>query len=367
MLKQKVAFIFLALFTVACGPDAETYLDRAGKALKTEGSHSALPLYQRAFDLSLPDEFYLTDSDELYSQVSVSLNGQKVILAQTRADGKESAIHILDTAEGEGQSRKIEGSVRFSALSPRGEYAVLIVSATVTTETPVVEADCLLVAGNSKQDEFSFHEAINCMEKPGVSDRGLLYYMKEGKIYSVDLARNLKPRLLSEKTPDAPASGVPAWGWFQFALDDVAFFTYGSAGIYKLYRLNSGDFNLLSKTGAFGRIYFIGNGPHPGIITGGASAHRAEFFNRESGKTVHQFPIHFWIDAAFFSKENYYYLENSRLYASGEKEFPIWASKIYPASGNRLLILTPQGALLRFGGEAVPAESKKIFLKGWDL
>ncbi len=364
-----VRFLGLSFLSVlgvyACSPSAQDYVERAQSALEEQDAKKALELYRNAFDVSLPDEFFIDDLDDTYTDLFVSLDGKTVLTVRNRGDRTKSYIAVYRPAGDIFESESLTGYIHSASISPNGHYAAFTVK---NPELP----ECRLLSWNLDEwEKESYETSVDCQQRPGISSQGILLFMREGKIFAYDFGYHEIIENYIEKTPDPPIPGMPAWASFEFSIANIPFFTFGSAGSYKLYSLKNRKMSLLSKDASASRIYFYPGESYPGVITGGANNHQIRFYDPDHpGDLEKSYPVRYWKDALFFGRDYYYFVEDNRLYVSskGDSEaMNIWARKIYSGTGGLIYVLTPPGHLIQLQNLDLPPESTRIFQLGWEL
>jgi len=357
--------IFALAFVANCTPSVERYKNKARKALQKEDSARAQEYLQMAFEVSLEDDFFPVGKRHNYSNLFTSVNRNKLVLTENQPSRAKAYFTVYEIAKDDDWTRRVKGFIRNANVSPSGIYAIFNVESAPNS--------CRLELWNlQKKEPLSFSRAISCAESAGVSDVGQVVFSgTNGSIMSYDVKTDQLDEKYIARLPDAPMKNIPARGAFQFSPGNVLYYTYGSMGLYHLYLIKEKQMTLVSKDGAYGKIFFLPGSDNPGLITGGANAHQVNFFNAAASFGDYKaFPVRYWKDAVFISDKEYYFVEDNRLvYVNREKESKLsfWASALSADAGGKVYFLTPLGKLVSYNHVDPGPESKSIFQLGWEI
>ncbi|MDH4261459.1 MAG: hypothetical protein OEV78_00280 [Spirochaetia bacterium] len=366
MKKIFISIFYILLFIANCTPSVERYKNKARKELQKENSAKAIEYLQMAFEESLDDEFYPVGRRHNYSSLYFSANRNKLVLAENQPSKSKAYFTVYEVAKEDDWTRRVKGFIRNVGLSPNGIYSIINIE-----DAPDI---CRLELWDlQKKEQLSFSRSVSCSENAGVSDAGQVIFTDSNNIV---MSYDLKADKLDEKyiidDLKPPMKNIPARGSFQFSPGNILYFTYGSMGLYHLFYVKDRKMNLISKDGAFGKIYFLPGSDNPGLITGGANAHQVNFFNASSAayEQYKTFPIRYWKDAVFISDKEYYFVEDNRLvYVNQEKEnkLSFWASVLSADASGKVYFLSPLGKLMAYNHMEPKENSKSIFQLGWEI
>jgi len=353
-------FLIPVLFFQFCSPSAEDYKKKASKALEEENAAKWMEYMQRAHEAYLGEKFFPLGDNLEFSDFYSSAERNMILLVANQASKKKSTFVVYLPDQDENWKRKIRGYIQDAAVSPEGRYFFVVVrNADLTCEGHLWETE--------EKEEVLSVTGFECMQKGAVLDDGTLLYAKSGDI----VLHKLKGGIVEKnKLPSSPIESLPGWVSVQISPRKNIFFTYGSAGLYYLYYLDSGEFHLVSKQLSHPKLFFYPDSDSPGGIMGGADEHKVYFFGGSGyGKTVKTYPVRYWQDALFFDEDLYFFVEEQRLcyYEKKEQCLSIWANKLFGDKKGNVFFLTPLG---HFGeisiNSTVPQEAERVFGMGWE-
>ncbi|MCB1200847.1 MAG: hypothetical protein KDK41_09390 [Leptospiraceae bacterium] len=367
----KITFLSLLIsFTFFCGPNPEELSRKSDEALAQEKPELALILAQQAFEAALPSEL-LPLGRTVYESLLVSADGKKTAaMAKVKSESTKHRFRVWDENFKRLVSFEMDSPPKYAQLSANGAFAAFVY------EKPGDENSCIVTALRVEDKEyFAKGVVIPCSCRPAIANRGAVYFWLDGKIYAYDFINETEK--IWKKTPDRPYPGITANASFFFSADDIPFFTFGSAGSYKMYNLEE-ELNMLTKDGAFYRIYFRHDSSEPGILIGGAGQHRVVFFDpSEKRKIRRTVQSGVWQNAAFHDKTLYYYMENHEIYAvtttftqdkkgkekseTEEEMVPIWAREFYASHDGSLTFLSPSGIVIRWPAKYKLSDELKLY------
>ena len=364
-MRFKRILFFLIITISACSPDHEEWIIKANRAIKLENSEQALQYMQKAYESTLENDLFMTNRDQVNYLVRVSANKNWVLLVNLENNPRKNILQIIELKSKDTWEAEIPVNIRDGIISPDGVFAMFKKS-----RTDSLEDLCNYIVWSRESDEFHKIELdFDCSHAPAISDEGFIYYMKNGKIGWFDVLNKENVYPAYEEQPDRPTN--PAFGSFYFSANKVPFLIYGAMGKYKLYNLDKKKLKVLSHTASTSGVYFMGN--NPGVIIGGAGQRKFVFYDANIPKKIlHTLPVRKWQDAAFISKEMYYFIENDKRLKLLKKnkviDLPFWAEQIDTGLNNELIFISPIGTALSINENTKVEElSDKIFQLGWDL
>ncbi|MDH4199479.1 MAG: hypothetical protein OEV66_03775 [Spirochaetia bacterium] len=363
--KKYAVIILTGFFLANCTPSVERYKNKARKALQNEDSQKALQYLQKAFELSLDDQFFPLGKNHEYSNLYSPVNRNKMLLVENQPSKVKAYFTVYEIARDNDWRRRVKGFIRNVALSPDGHYALLHMEQS--------ENVCKIDLWDlQSREQVSFSGNIPCNESGGVSNTGEVVFIGQNKAVNrfIPDSEKLDEKYIAE-LPSPPEKSIPAWGSFQFSPRNHLYLTYGALGLYHLYSVEKGQLKLVNKDAASPKIFFSYNSDNPGLITGGANNHQVVFLNVDhSFDEVQSFPVRFWKDAVFLNSSEYFYIEDERLvYVNNNKEDRLlfWASKVYADTSGKVYLLSPRGSLIGYNKVNPSEESKAIFQMGWEI
>lgn len=389
----QVFLFFLVFLFVSCGPDPKELSIKSEQALIAEKPELAFELALEAYEASLPSESFPLGRKK-FTAFKVSADGKKVLgVYPISPDKPKSRLRVWDENYKRIVNFEISKVPRYIQISANGSFVAMVYKKPGNKEECVVTALRL-----SDREYYSQGVLIPCSCRPAIDNRGSVYFWFNGRVYAYNFTD--KKEVVWKKTPDRPYSRIPASASFFFSSADIPFFTFGAAGAYKMYNLES-DLNMLTTKGALYRIYFRHDSDEPGIIIGGAGEHQVVFFDPvKKRKITWRVQSGVWQDAAFHSNELYYYMENKEIYrvrkekhtdfekeklkktekksskrsAKKSKEkmkealLPIWAQEIFADHKGNLVFITPTGSIMIWPVDFIlPEEAKEYYQKAASL
>ena len=369
---QKFFLVFLIfLFLHFCREGPVEHIRKAKKALKNEDTSLAILHFQKAYESSLEDAFFLVPKDDHFSEMEVSGDQKHLLLVSAAKEESEfiyKSFHDNDEHYEE-ISDHLDGEVRHAYISFYGNYVLFVVSLPD-------KADCTAVIWESQHDRFiKTIPNLSCLDRPAVSSGGVVIFMRKNRIWYLELkgpsgeASGVLPWV--NKVPDKPVQKQPARASFAFAPDGSPFMTYGGAGNYKLYKLANKSLGLLSKQASHYKIFFIQNEAQPGVITGGASQQKLTFLNPDQpNRITKKYDFSAVKDISFVEEDQYYSIRSNRLYLfkSGESiPLPFLAQKIFARKNGDVFFLSSIGTAMRYGKALTNEISRSIFKRILDI
>jgi len=357
-------FFAILFYSVHCRQSPERLVNKAENALKDQNSVRALIFFQKAFEASLPSDYFPTDRNEEYDDMVLSESREYLLLSENNKGRYHSKFTVVNLKEKDYWEKKLAGYIIYSAISPGGRYSIFLLE--------YEEKKCTISIWDIQaRQDLPFNAEAMCQHKPGISDDGKLIFLENDTIKSFNVATLEKSIETKIDVSQSTFEKFPAAAWFQFSPDNSLFYTYGYAGEYRLYWLYNQKSKLITKSGATGRIYFRYNNNDPGIITGGADTHRITFFLKdEYNEELKNLKVSYWRDASFINDQFYYYIEEGRLGMSldgQDKTLDFWAQKIYLGMDKEAYIISPLKHLLVYRGKELPIQAREIFQRGWDI
>ncbi len=357
---QKLLVLLLFLISgVGCADKPEDLIEKARIELEKENRDGALELLRQAFELSLGEDFHFRPVHEKFSQLYVSRSGNRVLLVPLE---KPKSFQLFDETGKLLRKGTAPSKIVRAGISPTGNFLIFL---THNGD----DGNCLLSVYDSQQAKFT-SKAANavCEMTPAISDAASFPLVSDGKIFLHTTGGVVE---LKQK-PDKPIAKMPAYPAFYYNKDNQLFFTYGSAGVYKFYHIDSkANLKLIHKDITTGKITFNSAGLEPGVIIGGAGSMKMYFFNPQTlqptGKTWNTSA---WNELVILDDRSRFYTENAALfeYRSGkDKELPFWATQLHALSGGRLLFISSTGAATVYSGIEPSASSIAIYKKGAEL
>ncbi|MDH5717159.1 MAG: hypothetical protein OEZ22_05935 [Spirochaetia bacterium] len=365
-------------------------IKKAKDELLKENSYEALRYFQKAFEVSLPDEFFLADRDIAFSMITVSADRSKALLLEKEKTKKnENIFWIIDLKDKDELKEKIKGKVYYTVLSPKGRYALFSIfsqnkkidipkdipkeSDEESDEEFIEEENCAIWIWDNQKEIFipTADLLLNCYQKPAVSEEGIVLFILNEKISAYDINKNPFVYQFVEEEPVPPVKKLNNIGSFFFSTNNNPYFLYGVFGRYDFYAIIDKKIKKITNEASFSHVFFLGQDEVPGVFLGGASEHKMVFYKISDQVEIDfQFPIKEWKNGAFISRDHYFYLMGSRLIEKKndkEKEMPFWGSQIYAGLQNELCFLSPLGTALIYKGNIPDPKSVLIFEKGWEL
>ncbi|MDH5720530.1 MAG: hypothetical protein OEZ13_07885 [Spirochaetia bacterium] len=378
---KRYLFIWLLLnFSLFffCSPSTEDYILKAKTELAKENSINAFRYFQKAYESSLPDEYFLLDRDRSFSTFALSAKREHAIFLEEKENkkGKINQFEIIDFVNDERFGAEIKGEVYSLSLSPSGKYAVfltdpdanknLMLKSTVENENEDDEKKCAILIWDIAKEEYHPIEnlPLNCREKPAVSDFGLILFVQDEKIMAYDIKKNPYVRQYIENSLDKTLNDITNLGSVFYSASNTPYLLYGNFGTYTLYSIKDKNIQKITDKASFNKVYFLVSEEHIGVFTGGASEHKIDFFSNDSKNSLYQIETQSWKDAAFISPEHYYFLKKNRLVEAknaGIAEIPFWATKIYAGKSTEIYFLSSLGTAMKYAGKKPPPDSVVIF------
>ncbi len=363
---RRLAWLLLLFAVSFCGPKPEDYLQQAREALKAENSELALLHYQKAYETSLDDDFFVYDRDDSFYLLTVSTDLDWLLLIRKLKEENKKPryfLHVKHISEDDDYEEELQNRVDQVKISPAGKYVLL---------TRRLADECELTVWNTSDEQLKkLPLTSSCENEPAISDKGQLLYMKKGKVGSYDVANQKDTYPYLKRFPDKPLSKLPAWAYFYFSPQNIPYLTYGVGGTYKFYNLADQKLKLLSRLPSYYKLFFFAGSEHPGMIVGGAGNRKFVIHDGNTyNKVLNSFKIKKWLEAAFVNKERYFYMGGSKVISFADKkskELPFWARQIHVDKAQNLYFLSPLGTALVYRGKSPNPKSLAIFDAGWDL
>ena len=355
-----------------CKKNPGDYIRKAREALEDENTSKAVFYFQKAYESSLSDRFFLLSRDTQFSQIEVSNSRRHLVLVQP-SDKKSKFVYKVLHRNGDSEEiwENVKGVIKHSHISSNGKYVLFVVSQLI------VETDeqlCKLIIWKASKNEFiEIIRNLNCENRPAVSSQAEVLFMKKNEIWFWRRSGlpNGKRELWVNKTPDKPFKHQKAKAFFSFSAKNSPFMTYGTAGTYKLYALAHHNLQLLTKKSSYYKIFFMPKSPNPGVITGGASQQKFTFFHpRYHNQIIKEYSISVLKDISFVNENEYYFIESERLYQTKEGKsiaLPFFAKNIFVNDRGGVFFLSSIGTFLHYEGILPNKLSQNIFTKTLDI
>ncbi len=378
-MRRKQFFWRLVILSVVCSvyhcrKKPGDYIRKAREALEREDTSKAAFYFQKGYELSLSDHFFLLSRDAHFSHMEASSNRRHLILVQS---SKKKSDFVYKAFHRDGDSEEIwesvEGEIKHSSISSNGKYILFVVSQLVLGAQAQV---CKLVIWKVPKNKFiEISPNLNCGDRPAVSSKGEVLFMKKNQVWSWggggSSVSSEKINLWTSKTPDKPLKNQRVKASFSFSKQGSPFMTYGTAGIYKLYSLANHNLRLITKNASYYKIFFTSQNQNLGVITGGASQQKFTFFHPQyQNKVVKGFKIPVLKDISFVNENEYYSIESNRLHQTKRGEvtaLPFFAKNILVDYKGGVFFLSLIGTLLHYQGILPNKLSQNIFTKTLDI
>ncbi|RME89110.1 MAG: hypothetical protein D6767_09050 [Candidatus Hydrogenedentota bacterium] len=359
ILQKIILFLLLAFIWISCRPSAESYLEQAAEALKKENSKKAFRLFQEAYEASLSDDLFPLGRDARFSLSVISANQNKILLGKYDAKERESVIFLYAFNGEEQGSHTIKGAVEELAISPNGNYQGALLRFGEKCVWQIFQHLDLVQSFRSE-----------CGGKIAISNDGVIWNKQDKFLVRAKLP-NLNFTKISEKFPDPPLPGFPAYAYYDWVQDKL-FMNFGYAGLYKFYVVTKNEFHLTKElAGAVASPYFYRakDASIFGLILGGAGDHKVRYFNQDLS-VVASLPVKQWRDVFYVDENLYYYIEGSVISSvrKGQDNVePFWTKQIVGYAHNKLWILSGLGTLMIADSKKVLKDSLSIFDKGREI
>ncbi len=353
--------LILSIIAYIARPSTTSYLRKAKNALNKEDQISASINFQKAYKTSLDKSFFLADRDILFSHLLMSYN-KKVLAAIT---AKSSSLYFFHLLENEKNILPLEiGKVKHINISPSGNYILL------TSQHKDKPFCSLFIAHLFTQEKFLHENIIDCDTIPAISNAGDIVFTQNNQISILkDLQDIEQKKQISSHKLQKVYKHIPAKFHFTYTFKNQLFLLYGNAGHYLLYHFNNnGTYNLMSKSVATPKIFFIGKSDTPHVITGGASQYNLIFFASQYGKEykkVAKLPsMH---NITFMNKQIYYFILRKRIFKfdkankSNPVSLPFLAKELFVGVDQTLYFLSAMGSIMRYQGKMPNSLSMHIF------
>ena len=352
-----------------CYPQPGDYVRKAKYALEDENAILAVYYFQKAYEASLEDSFFIADKDEVFSKMKLSNDQNHLILVTTGKN--ESKFIYRDLKKDEEFTDSVAGVIKQIYISVQGSYILF-------TSQKYQDQNCYLCIYDTLDYKQVYQiENISCKDHSAVSQKGIVLFMQEEKIKFLDLrkivnANNISyPEIWTSKSPDKPFKKEKAKVFFAFSTDDKPFMSYGIAGRYKLYNLSNHSLKLITKEASLSKIFFIQKNNQPGVLTGGASQQRITFFHPDHyNRVIKKYPLATWKDSSFFKANYYYFIESSRLHVKKNNkitQLPFLAKEVFARSNGSVFFLSAIGTAMQYNGKLPNKLSQTIFDKALDI
>ena len=382
--KIKIYFLFLSLIIFSfCSPSTDDYILQAKNELSKENSLNAFRLFQRAYESSLPDDFFVFDRERSFSRLEFSAKKEHAVFLEEDETDENKKIKLnrfefIDFPDDEIVTGEIKGEVYSVSLSPSGKFVIflsepeanknlLLKSTNETEDNEKPKGNCAVFIWETGKRKFHPIESVllNCREKPGVSDDGKILFVQDEKVMVYDLKQNPYSRLYIESQLEKIVKEVPNLGHFFFSVSNEPYLLYGNYGTYSLYSLKNRELKKITAKASSNKLYFMLTKENPGVFTGGASEHKVEFFDFNSENSImHSFDVQGWKDASFISNEHFYFLRRNKLGESKnalESELPFWGTHIFSDKHGAIYFLSSLGTAMKLSAKKIPQKSLVIF------
>lgn len=372
----RLFFVGIIFATVSCSKDADDYLEKAAEAMAQENSKQAFAYYEKAYLLSLDDDFFPLGIKRNFQHLETNLDKSYVVLTSFEKD--TSRFWFFNSKQKILKKGKIVGEVKQLSLSPAGNYTIF----SVLGEQKKSGNSSDNLSGNSNEEGQSqtcelhlfsleektvekISEKISCQDFPAVNDNGLVVFLKDKTLQTY----NAQEKTLQSKSELAlkyPIESITPKASFFFSASARLFLSYGQAGIYNVYAIKGEQAVLLSDKVAFWRILFFANEPSFALVEGGAGKRSLVFFDEFRGIRQQEKSVSGTTDFSFVTSNHYYIVEKNQLkvHLGGEtRPLPFFATTVRVDKDGQVYLLTPDAKFIKYGTTPPSEEVIEIFKK----
>ena len=349
--------VVIQFILLSCSPGPSWYIRLAKGALADEDKYKAAFYFQRAYEVSLDDSFFLSSDDE-FSDIQISHNKKTLVLIPK----ENNSFSYLDVENNDWDEIDVSSStIKHFSVSPSGNYVVFVLQND--------NGECYFEVVDLERDNSKFYEEkIDCANNTVISDNGIILYVKDAKIMFVRAFDSL-----AKSSPWLKSSFPPIYKnqepYFRlhYSPNNIPFLVYGNAGHFYLYNIQKSRRRLLSKQVSSDHIFFKSNADTLWVITGGAGRYYLTQFS-DQGRKISSKKVGLIKKLAFSKDSSYFFTDLYCVYHYNPIEKPVvkplpFLAKNISFGHNTLYILSDTGVVMQYKGELPGDISLKIFDK----
>ena len=365
-----MTYIFSILFCcflsfLGCYPDPGKHIQEAKEALHEEDTIEAIKYFEKAYEASLEDKFFITSVTNSYYSLVLSENRKNILLIDS--DNKSFFIKNLETNSI--IEEDLSDIILNTSLSPNANYATFV------TKPDEEKEDCIISIFNIIEDKFyDKNFPTSCDDRVAILDSGYLFYRKEQNILFADIKNDKPPILWTNTTIEKKIKTFNEKANFVIGLNNIPYLSYGTMGIYTLYNLKNKKLTKIASNLSTEEIFFKPMNIFPGVIMGGAGQYQIVFLNPDMrDRVVSRYDAGVWRNISFSGTDTFYYINtNSRIYKHDklqkqDQQLPFLAKDMQVNDKGEIFFLSIIGSAMRYNFEKLNPLSVKIFMKTLDL